>query len=81
MCFIMPRKSGLLKKIGSVVDKCCNSINVFNINFEILKSLNKKMIYLEDSRNGSYDLHYMNEIVMIVFLALLSNCDEWLHTF
>lgn len=43
------------------------------MNYEILKVLNVKMIELEDLRNGSYDLHYMNE----TFLALLSNCDGW----
>lgn len=77
----MPKKSSLLKEIGNIVDKNCNNIDVFDINFEILKSLNKKMMNLEDSRNGSYDLHYMNEIVIIVFLALLSNCDEWIQIY
>ena len=73
----MGKKSSLLKEIGNIVDKNCSDINIFELNFEILKSLNDKMMNLEDSRNGSYDLHYMNEIVIIVFLALLSNCDEW----
>lgn len=72
----MAKKSSLLKEIGSIVDKNCKDINIFEINFEILESLNNKMMNLEDSRNGFYDLHYMNEIVIIVFLALLSNCDE-----
>ena len=78
MCFIMAKKSSLLKEIGNIVNKnCSDDINIFELNFEILKSLNDKMMNLEDPRNGSYDLHYMNEIVIIVFLALLGNCDEW----
>lgn len=79
----MPKKSTLLKEIGNVVNNNYNNINVFDINFDILKSLNLKMMNLEDSRHSSYDLHYMNEIVIIVFLALLSNCDEWtqIHMF
>lgn len=72
----MARKSRLLNEIGNIVNES-NDINVFEINYEILSSLNTKMMDLEDKRNGSYDLHYMNEIVIIVFLALLSNCDEW----
>lgn len=74
----MAKKSSLLKEIGNIVNKnCSDDINIFELNFEILKSLNDKMMNLEDPRNGSYDLHYMNEIVIIVFLALLGNCDEW----
>lgn len=72
----MAKKSSLLYEIGNIVNESNNNINVFDINFEILSSLNKKMMNLEDKWNGSYDLHYMNEIVIIVFLALLSNCDE-----
>ena len=73
----MPKKSSLLKEIGNIVNENCDDVNVCDINFEILSSLNRKMMALDDTRNGSYDLHYMNEIVIIVFLALLSNCDEW----
>lgn len=73
----MPKKSSLLKEIGNIVNENCNDVNVCDINFEILSSLNRKMMDLDDTRNGSYDLHYMNEVVIIVFLALLSNCDEW----
>lgn len=73
----MPKKSSLLKEIGSIVNENCSKIDIHDLNFEILKVLNTKMMNLEDSRHGSYELHYMNEIVIIVFLALLSNCDEW----
>lgn len=79
----MSKKSTLLKEIGNVVNNNYDNINVFDINFDILKALNLKMMNLEDSRHSSYDLHYMNEIVLMVFLALLSNCDEWtqIHMF
>lgn len=73
----MPRKSSLLKEIGTIVNNNCGNIDIDNMDYEIIKALNKKMMDLDDSRDGSYDLHYMNEIVIIVFLALLSNCDEW----
>lgn len=77
----MAKKSSLLKEIGNIVNENNDNINVFDINFEILSSLNKKMMNLEDKRNGLYDLHYMNEIVIIVFLSLLSNCDEWTQVY
>ena len=77
MCFNMSKKSNLLKEIGNIVNKQCSEIDIHDLNFEILKALNTKMMNLDDSRHGSYELHYMNEIVIIVFLALLSNCDEW----
>lgn len=77
----MAKKSSLLKEIGNIVNENNDNINVFDINFEILSLLNKKMMNLEDKRNGSYDLHYMNEIVIIVFLSLLSNCDEWTQVY
>ena len=73
----MSKKSSLLKEIGNIVDENCSEIDIHDLNFEILKTLNTKMMNLDDSRHGSYELHYMNEIVIIVFLALLSNCDEW----
>ena len=73
----MAKKGSLLNEIGNIVNESNKDINVFDINFEILSSLNKKIMNLKDKRNGSYDLHYMNEIVIIVFFALLSNCDEW----
>ena len=73
----MSKKSSLLKEIGNIVDENCSEIDIHDLNFEILRTLNTKMMNLDDSRHGSYELHYMNEIVIIVFLALLSNCDEW----
>ena len=73
----MSKKSSLLKEIGNIVDENCSEIDIHDLNFEILKTLNTKMMNLDDFRHGSYELHYMNEIVIIVFLALLSNCDEW----
>ena len=73
----MSKKSSLLKEIGNIADENCSEIDIHDLNFEILKTLNTKMMNLDDSRHGSYELHYMNEIVIIVFLALLSNCDEW----
>ena len=73
----MSKKSSLLKEIGNIVDENCSEIDIHDLNFEILKTLNTKMMNLDDSRHGSYELHYMNEIVIIVFLALLSNCDAW----
>ena len=73
----MSKKSSLLKGIGNIADENCSEIDIHDLNFEILKTLNTKMMNLDDSRHGSYELHYMNEIVIIVFLALLSNCDEW----
>ena len=73
----MSKKSSLLKEIGNIVDENCSEIDIHDLNFEILKTLTTKMMNLDDSRHGSYELHYMNEIVIIVFLALLSNCDEW----
>ena len=73
----MSKKSNLLKEIGNIIDKNCSEFDIHDLNFEIIKTLNTKMMNLDDSRHGSYELHYMNEIVIIVFLALLSNCDEW----
>ena len=77
----MSKKSSLLKEIGNIVDENCSEIDIHDLNFEILKTLNTKMMNLDDSRHGSYELHYMNEIVIIVFLALLSNCDEWIQIY
>ena len=47
----MAKKSSLLKEIGNIVNKnCSDDINIFELNFEILKSLNDKMMNLEDPR-------------------------------
>ena len=44
----MSKKSTLLKEIGNVVNNNYDNINVFDINFDILKALNLKMMKLED---------------------------------
>ena len=80
MCFIMAKKSSLLKEIGNIVDKnCSDDINIFEINFEILKYLNDKMMNLEDSRNGSYDLGNCDEWTQIYMFSVQH--EEWLHNF
>lgn len=74
----MARKSRLLQEIGENIMKYQGEVlNVENIDVEILKSINKEFMKLEDNRHGSYDIHFMNEIIMIVFLGLMANCDEW----
>lgn len=81
----MSRKSNLLKEIGTIVNDMHidNAIDVENIDIEILKAINRNFMELEDERYGNYELHYVNEVVTIVFLGLLSNCDEWtqIHLF
>lgn len=77
----MARKSKLLTEIGEII-KNKEELGIYkieNIDYEILKELNKKFMYLEDERDGNYGLYYMNEVVIIVFLALLANCDEWIQ--
>ena len=65
MCFNMSKKSNLLKEIGNIIDKNCSEFDIHDLNFEIIKTLNTKMMNLDDSRHGSYELHYMNEIVSL----------------
>ena len=47
--------------------------DIEKIDYEISKELNRKFIYLEDERKENYGLYYMNEVVIIVFLALFSS--------
>lgn len=77
----MARKSKLLTEIGEIIKNKeeLEIDKIENIDYEILKELNKKFMYLEDERDGNYGLYYMNEVVIIVFLALLANCDEWIQ--
>ena len=64
----MARKSRLLQEIGENIMKYqTETLNIENIDVEILKSINREFMKLEDNRHGSYDIHFMNEIVMIFF--------------
>lgn len=77
----MAKKSKLLTEIGEII-KSKEELEIDDIkkiDYEILKELNRKFMYLEDERDGSYGLYYMNEVIIIVFLALLANCDEWIQ--
>lgn len=80
----MAKKSKLLQEIGENMKKLnLENINIEELNIKVLKELSNSFMGLEDSRHGSYDIHFLHEIVMVVFLGLMANCDEWttIHMF
>ncbi len=78
----MSRKSKLLEEIGEKMKKL-QPIKPEELNTEILKALSKKFLYLSDERDSRYEIHEVNDIVIITFLGLLARCDEWeeIHMF
>lgn len=78
MCFLMSKRSSLLKEIGeNMTSVRLKEEDIYKLNTEILKEISKKFMDLEDPRIGNYDTHFLHEIVMITFVATMANCDEW----
>ena len=71
----MARKSKLLQNLGEMMkDNNINDVN--DLDIDVLKEITICMRDVTDYR-GDTSYQALENIVMIVFIALLCNCNEW----
>ena len=71
----MSRKSELLKNISEKLPKIKENIEVIDLTF--LKNLKYCLLETSDERHQSYTKYSSIDILIITFLAILADCDEW----
>lgn len=71
----MSRKSELLKNISEKLPKIKEDIEVIDLTF--LKNLKYCLRETSDERHQSYTKYSSVDILIITFLAILADCNEW----
>lgn len=71
----MARKSSFLKKISEELSNI--DIEIEEMDQAFLGSLSLSLSSIEDYRHDSYTVHILPEILLIVIVGILSNCEEW----
>ena len=75
----MARKSKLLEKLGEEMKS--NKIDDVNeLDIEVLKEITISMKDLTDNR-GDISYQPLENIILIVFIALMANCNEWIEIY
>lgn len=71
----MARKSKLLEKLGEEM----KNIKIDDVNELDIEFLNEITISMKDSTDYRGDISYqpLENIILIVFIALMANCNEW----
>ena len=75
----MARKAKLLEKLGEEI-KDIKIENVNELDIDILKEITIHMRDLTDYR-GDISYQPLENIVLIVFIALMANCNEWIEIY
>ena len=71
----MARKAKLLEKLGKGL-KDMNLDDIEELDIDVLKEMTIIMKDVQDYR-GSISYQSIENIIMIVFIGLLANCNEW----
>jgi len=74
---IVARKSKKLEEIRELINNNKENINLEKLKIEELEVLTKKFAMITDERYQPNVLHNIGDVIMIVILAVLANCDEW----
>lgn len=75
----MARKSKLLEKLGEEM-KNIKIDDVNELDIEVLKEITISMKDLTDNR-GDISYQPLENIILIVFIALMANCNEWIEIY
>ncbi len=70
----MNKKSEVLNNISEKLSTL--NIKIEDIDLSTLKKLRTDLLNTSDDRHQSYTIHSMIDVIMITFLAVLSDCDE-----
>jgi len=73
----MSKKSKLLERIGNDLKVVSNDINLEEVSLDFLEELTENIKYKVTDGRADTAYHPLENIVMITFIAILSNCNEW----
>lgn len=73
----MPKKSKLLNKLGESLSNIDKNINVEEIPIVFLKELTDSIAYNVTEYRADISYHPLENIIMVTFVGLLANCNEW----
>lgn len=73
----MAKKSKLLEELGKNINKISNEINIEEIPIVFLEELTNDIAYSLIDNRADIAYQPLENIVMITFVGLLGNCNEW----
>lgn len=73
----MPKKDTKLKELSKIIHELTDDLDMNGMDIVFFDIFGDSMAKLSDSRQPAKVMHLMEDVVAIVFFALLSDVDEW----